>query len=85
MFINGVINLFVYKKKEKEFDNNGSKMKYYRLIIDNDDDVEEIACTEECYKSALPGKINKLAFTYNTKGDRNPFKFTGVEKNDGKQ
>ena len=81
MVINGNVDLFVYKKKEKEFEQNRQVLKYYRLIIDNDDEVEEMACTEECFDKVQTGKLNRLEFQYNSKADRNAFKFTGVVGN----
>lgn len=80
MTINGKIDVFVYKKKEMEFEQNRQTLKYYRLIIDINDEVDEIPCTEEVFTTVDTGKNNTLAFAYNTKADRNPFKFIKVLK-----
>lgn len=80
MTINGKIDVFVYKKKEMEFEQNRQTLKYYRLIIDVNDEVDEIPCTEEVFTAVDTGKNNTLAFAYNTKADRNPFKFIKVLK-----
>lgn len=80
MTINGKIDVFVYKKKEMEFEQNRQTLKYYRLIVDVNDEVDEIPCTEEVFTVVDTGKNNTLAFAYNTKADRNPFKFIKVLK-----
>ena len=73
MTISGQVNVFVYKKKEMEFEQNRQTMKYYRVIVDVNDEVDEIPCNEEVYTLVDTGKVNTLAFAYNTKADRNPF------------
>lgn len=78
MKINGSVKVFVYKKKEMEFEQGREKMKYYRLIVDVDDEVDEIPCSEDVYNKVEIGKEILLTFVYNTKADRNPFKFVSV-------
>lgn len=80
MIISGKIDVFVYKKREMEFERDRHAMKYYRVIVDINDEVDEIPCNEEVYTLVDTGKVNTLAFAYNTKADRNPFKFTKVLK-----
>ena len=78
MKLSGEIEVLVYKKKELEFEQGREKMKYYRVIVDVDDEVDEIACSEEVYNDAQPGRINKLVWAFNSKADRNAFKFVAV-------
>lgn len=78
MILSGSMNVLVYKKKELSFENGKEKMKYFRVIIDVNDEVDELPCSEEVYNTVQPGKENLLSWAYNTKADRNPFKFTQV-------
>ena len=82
MKLSGEIEVFVYKKKELEFEQGKDKMKYYRVIVDVDDEVDEIACSEEVYREVLPGRLNKLVWAFNSKADRNAFKFIAMAGKD---
>lgn len=78
MKLSGEIEVLVYKKKELEFEQGREKMKYYRVIVDVDDEVDEIACSEEVFNDVQAGRMNKLVWTFNSKADRNAFKFISV-------
>lgn len=85
MLLSGNINVLVYKKKALEFGEGSSKMEYYRVICDVNDEVDELPCNKDVYDKVQPGKVNCLTWSYNTKADRNPFKFTQVGFNENKK
>lgn len=85
MLLGGNIDVLVYKKKALEFGQGKELMKYYRIICDVNDEVDELPCNEDVYNKVQPGKVNRLTWSYNTKADRNPFKFTQVGSNEEKQ
>lgn len=78
MLLSGSMNILVYKKKVMEFEQGNQKLNYYRVICDVNDEVDELPCSQEVYEKAQPGKENLLTWQYNTKADRNAFKFTHV-------
>lgn len=85
MILTGSINVFVYKKKELSFENGKDKMNYYRVICDVNDEVDELPCSKEVYDAVQTGKNSLLTWTYNTKADRNPFKFTKIGLSDNEK
>lgn len=82
MLLSGSMNILVYKKKVMEFEQGNQKLNYYRVICDVNDEVDELPCSQEVYEKAQPGKENLLTWQYNTKADRNAFKFTHVGLSD---
>lgn len=60
----------VYKKKAKDFGEGKSKVEYWRVILDIDDEVDELACTQEAYEKIVIGKKNRLRTQYDTKQDK---------------
>lgn len=85
MILSGSMNVLVYKKKALEFEQGNQKMEYYRVIIDVNDEVDELPCSKEVFDSVQAGKMNLLTWTYNTKADRNPFKFTRLGLSDSEK
>lgn len=78
MVLSGKIEALVYKKKKKEFGEGNQITEYYRVIIDIDDEVEELPCSKEAFEQMIPGKVQALAWNYNTKAERNAFKIVGI-------
>ncbi len=60
----------VYKKKAKEFGEGRSKVDYYRVILDVDDEVDELAVSQEAFEKIVVGKINRLLTQYDTKQEK---------------
>lgn len=42
---------------EKEFDNNGQKVKYYNLAVMTDEGVTTLKCNKDVHESLVSGKI----------------------------
>ena len=82
MLLSGCMNVLIYKKKVMEFEQGNQKLNYYRVICDVNDEVDELPCSQEVYEKAQPGKENLLTWQYNTKADRNAFKFIHVGLSD---
>ena len=78
MKLYGNMTVFVYKKKEKSFESGRQELKYYRLLIDVNDEVDEIPCSEEVFRAVETGKMNALSWVYDSQAERNPFKFTAM-------
>lgn len=76
----------VYKKKAKEFGEGKNKVEYFRAILDVDDEVDEIATTQEAYDKLVTGKINRMLTQYDSKQDKYKIVgFLGIVENVPKQ
>lgn len=60
----------VYKKKAKDFGEGRQKVEYWRVILDIDDEVDELPCTQEAYDKIVIGKKNRLVTQYDTKQEK---------------
>ena len=57
MLIQTIFNAKLVTSFEKEFENNGQKVKYYSLAVMTDDGVGTLKCNKDVHEAISSGKV----------------------------